>query len=371
MASNVLEVNTALVSEFAFEGGVIEIISPYGEGHINDTIAVSTEDDSGRQRRYIIQQINQYVFPKPAEVMENIARVTEHLREQIILAGGDPARETLNVIPTKDGKLYYLDADGNYWRAYDFIEDTVTLQQARTPHDFYNSARAFGRFQQLLANYPADTLHETIENFHHTPSRYKNFLRAVEADVAGRVAGSEAEIEFLKAREADCHILVDLEASGDLPLRVTHNDTKLNNVLMDQETGEGICVVDLDTVMPGLAAYDYGDSIRFGASTALEDEPDLDKVHLSQELFEAYTKGYLEVAGSALTAKEKETLIWGAKIITMEIGMRFLTDHLEGDIYFKTARENHNLDRARTQFKLVQEMEEQWDELVAIVERYS
>lgn len=371
MTSSQIEISTELISVFAFDGDVIEVIAPYGEGHINDTIAVRTQSSDGQWRRYIIQQINQNVFPRPDQVMENIAGVTSHLRKKIIEAGGDPKRETLNVIPTRDGKLFYLDEANNYWRAYDFIEDTITLQQARTAEDFYNSARAFGRFQLLLADYPAETLFDTIANFHNTPVRFANFLKAVEADSAGRVALAGPEIEFIKNREADCHVLVDLEAKGDLPLRVTHNDTKLNNVLMDAKSGEGICVVDLDTVMPGLTSYDYGDSIRFGASTALEDETDLDKVQLSLELFEAYTKGFLEVAGSALTKIEKETLAWGAKIITMEIGMRFLTDYLEGDTYFKTAREHHNLDRARTQLKLVAEMEAKWDEMLAIVETYS
>lgn len=371
MASSQVDVNETLISNFDFIGEIIEVISPYGEGHINDTIAVRTQDETGQVRRYIIQQINQNVFPRPDQVMENIAGVTAHLRKKIVAAGGDPARESLNVVPTKDGQLFYLDADNCYWRAYDFIEDTVTLQQARNPHDFYNSARAFGRFQLLLADYPADTLHETIEHFHDTPHRFETFKRVLAADPKGRRESAQAEIDFLLAREADYHILVDLLEKGDLPLRVTHNDTKLNNVLLDEESGEGICVVDLDTVMPGLAAYDFGDSIRFGASTALEDETDLAKVQFSLELFEAYTKGYLEVAGDALTDIEKESLVWGSKIITIEIGMRFLTDYLEGDVYFKTAREAHNLDRARTQLKLAAEMEEKWEEMKAIVAKYS
>lgn len=371
MASSQVSLNEALISQFDFTGVISKIQAPYGEGHINTTIAVHTTDDQGKQRRYIIQQINQHVFPRPDQVMENISSVTAHLRRKIEAAGGDASRETLTVVPTKSGLSYYLDADGYYWRAYDFIEDTVTLQQARSPHDFYNSARAFGRFQQLLADYPADSLHDTIANFHNTPVRLDTFKRVVAADSEGRVALAKAEIDFILAREADCHVLVDLLDQGKLPLRVTHNDTKLNNVLFDEESGEGICVVDLDTVMPGLTAYDFGDAIRFGASTALEDEIDLDKVHMSAELFEAFTKGYLEVAGDALTDLEKSTLTWGAKIITMEIGMRFLTDYLEGDIYFKTAREHHNLDRARTQLKLVAEMEEQWDALQAIVEAHS
>ena len=371
MASSQVGVNQTLISNFDFIGEVIEVISPYGEGHINDTVAVRTKDEAGRIRRYIIQQINMNVFPRPDQVMENIAGVTAHLRLKIIAAGGDPNRESLNVIPTKSGELYYLDADGNYWRAYDFIEDTVTLQQARDPQDFYNSARAFGRFQLLLADYPADTLYETIEHFHDTPVRFATFKRVLEADPKGRRALAQAEVDFLLAHEADYNILVDLLEKGELPLRVTHNDTKLNNVLLDEASGEGICVVDLDTVMPGLAAYDFGDSIRFGASTALEDETDLSKVNFSLELFEAYTKGYLEVAGDALTQNEKNTLVWGAKIITMEIGMRFLTDYIEGDVYFKTAREHHNLDRARTQLKLTADMEANWEEMKAIVAKYS
>lgn len=371
MSHNITTVDPGVVAVFAFDGEIEKVISPYGEGHINDTIAVVTRAEGDRLRRYIVQQINQNVFPKPKEVMENISRVTDHLRKKIVQAGGDTSRETLEVVPTHDGGLYFLDDKQNYWRAYVFVEDTITLQQVRTADDFYHSARAFGRFQQLLADYPADTLYETIENFHNTPVRFQTFQKAVREDVAGRVKEAKAEIDFLMERQNEYSILTDLEHAGKLPLRVTHNDTKLNNVLFDDVTNEGICVVDLDTVMPGLAAYDYGDSIRFGASTALEDEPNLDLVQLSLPLFEAYTKGYLEVAGAALTALEKETLIWGAKIITLEIGIRFLTDFLVGDTYFKTSRPRHNLDRARTQLKLAAEMEVHWDELKAIVAKYS
>ena len=229
---------------------------------------------------------------------------------------------------------------------------------------------ASGDSQQLLADYPAATLHETIKNFHNTVDRFHNFLKAVEEDVVGRAKDVQAEIEFVKAREADCHIICDALANGEIPLRVTHNDTKLNNVMIDNKTGKGLCVIDLDTVMPGSALYDYGDSIRFGASTAAEDEQNLDLVSCDMNLFEIYTKGYTEGCAGSLTEKEIRLMPMGAKLMTLECGMRFLTDHLQNDIYFKIHRENHNLDRARTQFKLVADMEAKWDQMNAIVEKY-
>ena len=290
--------------------------------------------------------------------------------EKIIAAGGDPERETLNIILTKDGANYLQDEAGDYWRSYVFIDDATCFDLVEKPEDFYNSAVAFGHFQQLLADYPAATLHETIKNFHNTVDRFHNFLKAVEEDVVGRAKDVQAEIEFVKAREADCHIICDALANGEIPLRVTHNDTKLNNVMIDNKTGKGLCVIDLDTVMPGSALYDYGDSIRFGASTAAEDEQNLDLVSCDMNLFEIYTKGYTEGCAGSLTEKEIRLMPMGAKLMTLECGMRFLTDHLQNDIYFKIHRENHNLDRARTQFKLVADMEAKWDQMNAIVEKY-
>ena len=245
------------------------------------------------------------------------------------------------------------------------------MQQVQTPEQFYQSAWTFGNFQRLLADYPAHTLHETIPQFHDTRDRYKKFEKAVEANVCGRAAEVQAEICFVREHQADCAVLMDLLESGKLPLRVTHNDTKLNNVLLDKKTGCGLCVIDLDTVMPGLSLNDFGDSIRFGANHSAEDEPDLSLVNFDLELFEIYTKGFLGAAGDALTAREKEMLPWGAKLMTLECGMRFLTDYLEGDHYFKTHRPGQNLDRCRTQFKLVRDMEAHWPEMAAIVQKYS
>ncbi len=357
-----------VMEEFRFEGQYVGILS-YGSGHINDTYSVYFQLEE-RALRYILQRINTNVFHDPVELMENVEGVTHYLHDAITEAGGDPWRETLNLVPTRDGGFYYVDAEGGYWRAYIFIEDTVTLQQTRNKADFYNSARSFGKFQLLLADYPASTLHETIPLFHNTPNRVLQFKQALAADVKGRAAGVQKEIDFVLSREEFAHILVDMQAQGKLPLRVTHNDTKLNNVLIDSKSGKGICVVDLDTVMPGLSLYDFGDSIRFGASTATEDEQDLSKVHFDIDLFEAYTKGYLEVAGKVLTENEIDSLPIGAKMMTLECGMRFLTDYLAGDTYFKIEREAQNLDRCRTQFKLIEEMEQQWDAMHEVVNKY-
>ena len=298
-------------------------IERYGAGHINDTFAVWAADKS---KRFILQRINTDTFTDPAGLMENICGVTSYLSRQILARGGDPARETLNVIPTRDGKPYYTDSEGGAWRAYIFVEGTVCLQKVENEQDFYTVAETFGGFQNQLAGYPAATLHETIARFHDTPNRYANFEKALAADVMGRAKDVAAEIAFVRAHEADCHALVDQLAAGVLPLRVTHNDTKLNNVLIDEATGKGICVIDLDTVMPGLSAYDFGDSIRFGANDCAEDEPDQSKVHFSLHLYEVFTKGYLSAAGSAMTEAERKSLPWGAKLMTLECGIRFLPD---------------------------------------------
>ena len=335
----------------------------FGAGHINDTFAVWAAD---RSKRWILQRINTDTFTDPAGLMENVTGVTAYLRRQIIERGGDPDRETLNVIPTLDGKTYYTDTEGGAWRAYIFVEGTVCLQKVENERDFYTAAETFGNFQNQLAGYPAATLHETIARFHDTPNRYANFEKALAADVMGRAKDVGPEIAFIRAREADCRVLVDQLAAGVLPLRVTHNDTKLNNVLIDQETGKGICVIDLDTVMPGLSAYDFGDSIRFGANDCAEDEPDQSKVHFSLHLYKVFAEGYLAAAGSAMTEAERRSLPWGAKLMTLECGIRFLTDYLEGDHYFKISRPDQNLDRARTQFTLVQGMEREFDAMTQL-----
>ena len=335
----------------------------FGAGHINDTFAVWAAD---RSKRWILQRINTDTFTDPAGLMENVTGVTAYLRRQIIERGGDPDRETLNVIPTLDGKPYYTDTEGGAWRAYIFVEGTVCLQKVENERDFYTAAETFGNFQNQLAGYPAATLHETIARFHDTPNRYANFEKALAADVMGRAKDVGPEIAFIRAREADCRVLVDQLAAGVLPLRVTHNDTKLNNVLIDQETGKGICVIDLDTVMPGLSAYDFGDSIRFGANDCAEDESDQSKVHFSLHLYKVFAEGYLAAAGSAMTEAERRSLPWGAKLMTLECGIRFLTDYLEGDHYFKISRPDQNLDRARTQVTLVQGMEREVDAMTQL-----
>ena len=363
------EICRKVAENFRFAGKITKM-SPYGSGHINDTFMLTCELEDGSNKHYILQRMNDDIFRNPKELMENVVNVTTFLRKKIIAAGGDPERETLNIILTKDGANYLQDETGDYWRSYVFIDDATCFDLVEKPEDFYNSAVAFGHFQQLLADYPAATLHETIKNFHNTVDRFHNFLKAVEEDVVGRAKDVQAEIEFVKAREADCHIICDALANGEIPLRVTHNDTKLNNILIDNATGKGICVIDLDTVMPGLAVNDFGDSIRFGASTGAEDEPDLSKIWCDLDLYELYVKGFIEGCGGALTDIELDNLPTGAMMMTFECGMRFLTDYLEGDHYFKTTRDNQNLDRAHTQFKLVKDMEEKLPKMKEIVNKY-
>ncbi len=356
------------IAQFAIEGKVVER-RPYGNGHINDTFLLVCETPQGKRKQYILQRMNHSIFKNPPLLMENLTSVTEYLRKIILSAGGDPERETLNVVRTKTGDCYYQDTGSNYWRIFLFIEQTICLEKVESAGDFYDSAVAFGNFQKMLSDYPADTLHETIPNFHNTPSRFRDFERAVSEDKLGRAAMAQKEIAFALERKAQTTALTDLLAAGDLPLRVTHNDTKLNNILFDAETKKALCIIDLDTVMPGLSLYDFGDSIRFGASTGAEDEQDLSKVELDLSLFEAFTRGYLEGCDGSLTDKEIEMLPMGAKLMTFECGLRFLADFLEGDVYFKIHREGHNLDRARTQFKLVADMEKKWDEMTGIVNK--
>ena len=343
----------------------------YGQGHINDTFCAYVQTPEGECLRFILQRMSAAAFKRPDQLMQNIVGVTEHLRKKILAAGGDAARETLTVLPTRAGDSYFTDSNGGAWRVYPFVENTLCLQSAETPELFYASARAFGRFQAMLSDYPADTLFETIEKFHDTENRFKNFEKALAADALGRAAGAQAEIGFVLAHKADCSVALEALRQGKLPLRVTHNDTKLNNVLIDKGSLQGICIIDLDTVMPGLSINDFGDSIRFGANHSAEDEKDLSKVNFDLSLFDVYTKGFLEGADGALTAAELEYLPWGAKLMTLECGIRFLTDYLEGDHYFHTQREGQNLDRCRTQFKLVSDMEAQWAAMQAVIEKYA
>lgn len=358
-----------IAEQFELEGELVKI-APHGNGHINDTFLLTYKIGMMGCIPVVLQRMNKSVFPCPERLMENVQNVTAFLHDKIEKNGGDPFRETVNLIPTKEGKSYYQETENDYWRCMVYITDTFSLETVERPEEFYESGLAFGRFQSLLSDYPAETLHETIVNFHNTKSRFADFKKAVEADVAGRAKDVKEEIQFVLDREADAGFFVDLIEKGELPIRVTHNDTKSNNVMMDNKTGKGICVIDLDTTMPGLAMYDFGDSIRFGASTGAEDETNLDKISCSMELFDVFTKGFIEGCDGKLTSREIELLPMGAKIMTYECGMRFLADYLQNDIYFKTSRPEHNLDRARTQFKLVADMEKKWDEMAAIVKKY-
>ena len=333
------------------------VCKPYGNGHINDTFLVISD------KKYVLQRINGNVFPKPEELLKNMLNVTNYINKATYKTGAS----SLRLVSTLDGKNWFCDSCGGYWRLTDFVEGSVTYEKIEDPQDFYKCGKGFGIFQRLLSDYPADTLFEPIANFHNTPWRYGNLMKAIENDKAGRAASVADEIAFAKEREAFAHILEDAHEAGELPRRVTHNDTKINNILFDKASGEPICVIDLDTVMSGYSVTDFGDSIRFGANTAAEDETDLSKVSLDLELFRACAKGFIEGCGGSLTAKELELLPVGAIMMTLECGMRFLTDHLDGDVYFKIHRENHNLDRARNQFALVAAMEKKLEDMRAII----
>ena len=342
----------------------------YGQGHINDTFCVVCQPQEGDAVRFILQGLSLAAFPHPDELMENFIGITSYLRDKIIANGGDPMRETLSLVKTRDGKDYYTDSNGKVWRLTPFIENTDCFQSA-TPELFEASARSFGRFQYMLQGYPAETLHEAIVNFHNTEDRFAKFEAALAADKHDRAKDIQAEIQFVLDRKADCSVALQALRDGKLPLRVTHNDTKLNNILIDRTTHEGICVIDLDTTMPGLSINDFGDSIRFGANHSKEDEKDLSKVNFDIELYEAYTRGFLEGAQGSLTEGELEYLPWGARLMTLECGIRFLTDYLDGDHYFRIHYADQNLDRCRTQFKLVKDMEEQFDAMAAVIRKYA
>ena len=328
----------------------------FGHGHINYTLLITTD----ACEVYVLQRINKYVFKDPKLVMENAGAVTTYLRERV-----DDPRLALHFLHTHDGKYYHVDEDGEYWRMYDFVGG-FCLDSPRTEEDFYQSALAFGRFQHLLCDFPAATLHETIPEFHNTINRYRLFRDAIAADACGRLKNVRREVEFLLEREEKAGILQRMREAGEIPLRVTHNDTKLNNVLLDRKTGQSLCVLDLDTVMPGLSVHDFGDSIRFGAATAREDEKDASRMKLDLRLFEVYTRGFLEAA-AGLTDIEVRMLPLGAYTMTLEVGMRFLTDYLDGDHYFHVAYPEHNLVRAHTQLALLADMEEKWQDMERIV----
>lgn len=339
--------------------GIDSELIPFGNGHINDTYITA-------DRAYILQRINTSVFSDPKGLTNNVVLITGYLKNWLSANGGDPERETLTPIPAKDGSWFIRTDDGECYRVYKTIQGAVSYDSA-TPELLYQAAKGFGKFQKMLSGFPADRLKETIPDFHNTRSRFEALRAAVNADSYTRAAVAREEIDFCFAREADTDVIVTAIAEGKIPLRVTHNDTKLNNVMMDEKTGTAVCVIDLDTVMPGSLLYDYGDALRFGASTAAEDERDLSLVHFDLTLFETFTKGFLEELGDRLTASEAALLPFSVKLITMECGMRFLTDYLSGDTYFKTSRPGQNLDRCRTQLKLVAEIEEKTPEMKRIV----
>jgi len=349
--------------------GAFRSAAPYGTGHINDTYCVECVA-AGRLVRYILQRVNHRIFAAPDRLMQNIVRVTGHVRAK--LATASPAnieRGTLTVVPARDGKAYHRDEAGNWWRVYVFIEGARTYDVVQNRSQAFAAARAFGAFPALLSDFPAATLHETIPAFHHTPSRLARLKEAIGADAHNRAAGAGAEIAFVLAREEMTTRLTTLAGRGELCVRVTHNDTKINNVMIDDATGDGVCVIDLDTVMPGLSLYDFGDCVRTTTALAAEDERDLARVGMSLDLFAALADGYLSSARALLSPLEADLLPFSGMLITLEIGIRFLTDYLEGDVYFKTHRPGQNLDRARTQFAMVASMERQMAQMEMIVAR--
>ena len=352
----------AVCDRFLFSGAVTAV-KPNRTGHINNTFIITVEDG----RRYTLQILNTSIFKNPTGLMENILAVTEHIRAGLAAEGGDTLRGTLKVVKTKDGALGYADSEGRFWRAYEFVENVICRVTVDSPETFACVGEAFGDFQRRLSDFDAARLCESIPNFHNTKKRYADFLAAVERNAAGRADSVAEEIRFITDRADKCARIVDALESGELPLRVTHNDTKLSNILLDELTEEAVCIIDLDTVMPGSSLYDFGDSIRSGAASAAEDEPDLDKVHFLPEMFKAYAAGFIKGTGGALTAKELEMLPDGGYTITLEQAIRFLGDYLDGDTYYHTEYPDHNLVRARTQLKLVAEMEACMSELRAFV----
>lgn len=354
-----------ILSNFLINGKFVSC-QPYGNGHINETY-LAVFDESGKTKRYILQKINSTLFNPVEKLMKNIELVTEFNRKKVKERGGDPDRESLTIVKTIDGKTFYKKDDNDYFRVYIFIENTVAYQVVKNPKDFYYSAIAFGNFNNLLSEFDASLLHETIAKFHDTKKRYNDFLIALEKDEFDRAKDCKEEIEFIKARESYYGKIVDLLESGQMPLRVTHNDTKLNNVLLDDKTGEPVAVIDLDTVMPGSLCYDFGDSIRFGCNPCEESEEDLSKVVFQFDLYKIYLEGFLEAVGNRITEIEKQNLAFSSILMTIECGMRFLTDYLSGDVYFRTHSSKQNLLRAKTQLKLVSDMEKILDKMQALV----
>lgn len=340
-------------------------VQRYGNGHINDTFVVTQNGV-----KMLLQRLNTNVFKNPEGVMDNIVKVTEHLRKKIVENGGDPERETMTVINATDGKPYFITESGKFFRMYKFIDDNLSVDKAQSTEQMTSAAETLGKFYHMLDDYPAETLSVAIPQFHDTRNYYNRLMTAIENDAVGRKAEVASEIEFVKKHEFLSDILNNGLADGSIPLRVTHNDTKLNNILFDAPTGKGLCVIDLDTVMPGSLLYDFGDAMRFGAASGPEDEKDLSKIWFDLDMFEAFTKGFAAEMKETLVKGEIDNLVNSCKILTFECGMRFLEDYLKGDTYFKIHRPEHNIDRARTQFKLVADMEAKTAEMEAIVSKY-
>lgn len=357
-----------ILFNFAIDGEFVSC-EPYGSGLINRTY-VAVYNEGGRRVRYIVQRINTNLFKNVDGLMNNIKLVTEFNRAEIMKRGGDPDRESLTLVPTKNGGTYFRTEEGDCYRVYVFIENAKGYDVVEKPEHFYESAVAFGKFAMLLDRFDSSKLFEVLPDFHNTVKRFDNFKKSLEADKFNRAKDVKKEIGFALEREKITHTIVDLLASGKMPSRVTHNDTKLNNVLIDTRTDKAVSVIDLDTMMPGSICYDFGDSIRFGCNPCLEDTPETEKVIFNMPLFETYTKGYLSVFGDTITDIERKNLPMGAILMTYECGIRFLTDYLDGDLYFRKTREGQNIDRTRSQFKLVSDMEKRYDEMLSAVEKY-
>ena len=356
-----------VLKQFRFEGEFVRAEEMHS-GNINNTYHLIYELGGGETREYILQQINTYAFKKPEEVMSNVYRVTDHLTRAYQRQGGDPTRRVLQLIETKGRGWMYRDEKDRCWRAYHFIGNAIAYDRAESPRHFMEAGRAFGNFQKMLFDFPAEELYDTIPDFHNTRKRFYTFVAAVAEDKADRVKKLEKEIDFFFDRRKMMSQIVEMIDRGELPLRVTHNDTKMNNVMLDAETGKGLCVIDLDTVMAGSVLYDYGDAIRFGASTAAEDEADLSKISMDFELFKAFTQGFVSQINGSLTETEMRMLPLGIKVITCELAMRFLTDYIDGDLYFKVRSPEHNLIRARAQMKLLEDIEAKYDDMCAYIE---
>ncbi len=351
--------------------GITDPISEWHEihsGNINRTYLVTVQAPE-KERKYVFQRINSYVFKKPQEVMANILSVTEHIKKKLLEQTGSYDRRVLSFLRTTNGKPYHYTSQRHFWRVYEYVDNSHAYDRVQVPEQFYEAGYSFGEFQAWLVDFPAETLFEIIPHFHDTPVRYQDLYAAIERDADGRCAEVEEEIRFLLAREGECNVLVDGLQNGILPWRVTHNDTKINNILFDKDTLEAICVIDLDTVMPGTSLFDFGDAVRFGASTAAEDERDLSKVSIDTELYEQFTRGFLKGVSGLLETGEADLLLQSVKVMTLELAVRFLTDYLNGDLYFKIKSPDHNLVRARTQIRLVQDIEAKWGTLSEITRR--